>query len=186
MNRRLLNEENVSHDRLSDRCYEKSFFLCTHECKWSPERLAIAIPPLSVSLPHARQVKRLLRIRYKNAKYGLIIRGTLIKIELQHSGSNTMTFIISQRDRSCVLKFYSAQRSLFSFFFFLRKSIRIVRCTDAAMIRPVVRHFLFFCQIDELSEGSVRTPPRSVSSKRIQIVFSLSNQFCIFKLSSRK
>lgn len=89
---------------------------------------------------HARQVKRYICIHYKIAKYGLIIHGTLIKIELQHSASNTMTFIISQRDRSCVPKFYSAQRFFLSSFI----SIRIVRCTDAAMIRPVVRHFLIF------------------------------------------
>lgn len=117
---------------------------------------------------HARQVKRLICIHYKIAKYGLIIHGTLIKIEFQHSASNTMTFIISQRDRSCVPKFYSAQRFFLSSFM----SIRIVRCTDAAMIRPVVRHFLIFKMFFEGIHTYETSISPHISSKQIQMAFS--------------
>lgn len=122
MNHKLLIEDimfRTTKSRNSDRCCEKtSFYVHTNvneasrACRKSRYCNTAALHCTS----RKTGKKTLTYFRYKNAKYGLIIRGTLIKIELQHSGSNTMTFIISQRDRSCVLKFYSAQRSFFPFY----------------------------------------------------------------------
>ena len=83
---------------------------------------------------------------------GLIIRGTLIKIELQHSASNTMTFIITTRQvlRANVLVHCSAFS--FSFLFLLLMSSRLVRCTNAGIMHDVVRHFFLLTVRKRLSE----------------------------------
>lgn len=108
---------------------------------------------------HARQVKRFICIHYKIAKYGLIIHGTLIKIEFQHSASNIMTFIISQRDRSCVPKFYSAQRFFF-IFIYVNSDCPMHGCSDDTTSCKAFFFFFFFLIFKMFFlKGSIHTRP---------------------------
>ena len=124
---------------------------------------------------HARQVKRFICIHYKIAKYGLIIHGTLIKIEFQHSASNIMTFIISQRDRSCVPKFYSAQRFFF-IFIYVNSDCPMHGCSDDTTSCKAFFFFFFFLIFKMFFFEGIHTYETSISphisSKRIQIAFS--------------